>query len=98
MLSFSASDHLCFSESLDDQALKILVDAGLQKRFSTECDRWTYKSAVVSALCNQMRDDQLQKLMVKWDKENKSLVAGVHEAVVKEVLRLYPYVLSFSPF
>jgi len=58
-----------------------------------------YESAVVSALCNQIRDDELQELMVKWDKENKGLVAlGVHEAVVKEVLRLYPYVISFSLF
>ena len=94
----STSDHLCVSESLDEQALKILVDAGLQKRFTPECDRWMYESATVPALCNQMRDDELQKLMVKWDKENKSLIAGVHEGVVEEVLRLYPYVLSFSLF
>ncbi|KIM52559.1 hypothetical protein SCLCIDRAFT_549343 [Scleroderma citrinum Foug A] len=89
--SYLASDHLCVSEYLDEQALEILVDAGLQKRFPTECDRWKYESAAVSTLCNQMRDDELQKLMVKWDKENKSLATGVHEAVVEEVLRLYPF-------
>ncbi|KAL4072279.1 hypothetical protein J3A83DRAFT_4092477 [Scleroderma citrinum] len=95
---YLTSDHLCISESIDDQSLKILVPTGLQRRFPKECNKWTHESTAVHAQCQRRRDDELRKVRVKLAKEEDGLVASIHEAVVKEVLTLYPYVLFFLAF
>ncbi|KAL4072300.1 hypothetical protein J3A83DRAFT_4093511 [Scleroderma citrinum] len=92
---YLASDHLCISESIDDQSLKILVRAGLQRRFPKECNKWTHESTAVYADCQRKRDDELREVMMKLDKEKEGLAAAVREVVIEEALRLYPCVLLF---
>lgn len=93
--SFSMSDHLCINESLDDQGLKLLVNAGLQKRFPKECSNWSHESTAVENQCRKRQDDELKKVKKKLDTEEKGLSAAVHDAVVDEALKLYPYVLDY---
>ncbi|KAL4067444.1 hypothetical protein V8B97DRAFT_1873723 [Scleroderma yunnanense] len=94
---YLTSDHLCISESLDDQALKILVHTGLWRRFPEECDRWMRESTAIPARYRSRRDVELRTMQEILDREEECLTAVVHEAVVEEVARLYPYVpFSFS--
>lgn len=89
------SDYLCISESLDDRGLNVLVNAGLRKRFPTECGNWTRESIAVEAQCKKKRGNELRKMKEKLDKEEDGLAATIHEAVVDEVLKLYPCVSFF---
>ena len=73
----------------------MLINVGLRKRFNSECSNWTHESTAVEAQCRGRRDNELRKIKVKLEKEEESLAAAVHEAVIEEVLRLYPYVLVF---
>ena len=93
---FRASDHLCISESLNDQALRALISAGLEKHFPNECGNWTRESTAVETQCRKKQDEELRKVKEKLDKEQKSLSAAVHEAVVDKALRSYSYVLQKS--
>ena len=93
MLLFRMSDHLCIGESLDDQALRVVINAGLRKRFPSECGYWTRESTAVEDQCRKKRGKELWKVKVKLDREEKSLSVAVHEAVVDETFRSYPYVL-----
>lgn len=92
------SDHLCINESLDDRGLKFLVSAGLRKRFPTECGSWTHESTAVEAQCKKKRENELRKMKERLDKEQEGLTATIYEAVVDEVLKLYPYVLFLFLF
>lgn len=73
----------------------MLINVGLRKRFNSECSNWTHESTAVEAQCRRRRDSELRKIKVKLDKEEESVAAAVHEAVIEEVLKLYPYVLVF---
>ena len=67
---------------------------GLQKRFSKECSDWSHESIAVESQCRRRQEDELRKVKKKLDAEEKSLSAAVHDAVVDEALKLYPYVLD----
>ncbi|KAI6035781.1 hypothetical protein EDC04DRAFT_2571420 [Pisolithus marmoratus] len=90
------SDRLHLSESLDDEALNILVRNGLKKRFPDECAKWTHESNAVAAQCKSMRTDESRKMQAALDKEAENLASAIHEAVVDAALNLYPYVIRVS--
>ncbi|KAG6331499.1 hypothetical protein ID866_7590 [Astraeus odoratus] len=95
--SYLLSDRLCISESMGDQALRLLLRAGLQTRFPQECGKWTHDSNAVAADCQRRQKDELRKVKEKLDKDEEGLQATIHEAVVNEALRLYPF-LDRRPF
>ncbi|KAI6143614.1 hypothetical protein BKA82DRAFT_127237 [Pisolithus tinctorius] len=84
------SDRLSLSESLDDQALSILVRSGLKKRFHDECNKWTHESTAVGARCKRIQTDELEKMRATLNKEEENLTLAIHEAVVNTALDLYP--------
>ncbi|KAF9231333.1 hypothetical protein BU15DRAFT_82541 [Melanogaster broomeanus] len=71
---YLVSDCLRLSESLDDEALKILARSGLEKRFPQECGHWN-----TSLLQSKAYPNHAQR-------KKRSL----HEAILDEVQRLYP--------
>ncbi|KAI6143616.1 hypothetical protein BKA82DRAFT_3983845 [Pisolithus tinctorius] len=76
------SDSLCLSESLDDQALGILVRGGLKKRFPDECTKWTQELDAVGAHCKKMRTDEFGKIRASFDKEEENLTLAIYDAVM----------------
>ncbi|KIO11023.1 hypothetical protein M404DRAFT_20554 [Pisolithus tinctorius Marx 270] len=88
---YLTSDSLCLSESLDDQALGILVRGGLKKRFPDECTKWTQELDAVGAHCKKMRTDEFGKIRATFDKEEENLTLAIYDAVMDIVLNLYPF-------
>ncbi|KIO11026.1 hypothetical protein M404DRAFT_127237 [Pisolithus tinctorius Marx 270] len=91
------SDRLSLSESLDDQALSILVRRGLKKRFPDECNKWTHESTAVVARCKRMQRDELEKMRVTLNQE-EDFFPLVLEAVVVSAFLLFSsfYFFFFS--
>jgi len=74
----------------------VLINTGLRKRFPIECGKWTYGCTALEDQCRKKQAEELRKVKEKLDKEEKGLSVAVHEAVVNEALRSYPYVLQKS--
>ena len=74
-----ASDRLCLSEKLDEEALRILVRSGLEKRFQPQCMQWERDSKAL-----------LANVSARLKTELPTLRRSLFEAVLDEVLRLYP--------
>ncbi|KAI5994326.1 hypothetical protein EDD15DRAFT_2432753 [Pisolithus albus] len=85
------SDRLCLSESLDDEALNILVRSGLKKRFPDECAKWERDSVAVEAQCKRVRTDEFDQVKAALDKDGENLTSAIHAAVVDAALDLYPF-------
>ncbi|KIJ64834.1 hypothetical protein HYDPIDRAFT_111462 [Hydnomerulius pinastri MD-312] len=84
------SDCLLLSESLDDEAVKILVRVGLEKRFPQECGQWKHDSIAVHAMSGSGADAETKSTKIKLQREYPHLARSLHEAVLDEVQRLYP--------
>ena len=92
--SFRKNYRLYLSESLSAEELKILADVGLKERFPDLCDAWEHQVKEVHATHQQKLVTEQNKAMAKVAHNAESLRYMIHEAVVTEVLRLYPYVLA----
>ncbi|KIJ13989.1 hypothetical protein PAXINDRAFT_100354 [Paxillus involutus ATCC 200175] len=84
------SDCLHISESLDDEALKILVRSGLEKRFPQECSKWKHESIAVQNLSRARVSGEISRTKTKLQKDTPNLRRSLHEAILDEVERLYP--------
>ena len=84
------SDRLRLSDRLNDEALKILVDLGLEKRFSQQCQAWKQESSTVQSVSNSNAEEEIDNLLEKLDTELPALERSLFEAILDEVLRLYP--------
>ena len=84
------SDRLRLSEKLDDEALNILVRSGLQKRFPRECIQWGHESSAIRRLSESRINMQIGKMRTKLQTELPALEKSLFEAILDEVLRLYP--------
>ena len=84
------SDRLRLSEKLDDKALNILVRSGLQKRFPRECSQWEHESNAIQRLSESRIKTEIEKMTTKLQTELPALEKSLFEAILDEVLRLYP--------
>ena len=84
------SDRLRLSEKLDDEALHILVRSGLQKRFPRECSQWGHESNAIQCLSESRIKMEMGKMTTKLQTELPALERSLFEAILDEVLRLYP--------
>ncbi|KAI6101022.1 hypothetical protein EDD16DRAFT_1716799 [Pisolithus croceorrhizus] len=89
--SHLASDRLCLSQSLDGEALNILVHNGLRKRFPDECAKWERGCVDVEAQYKRVRTDGFNQVKVNLDKGEENLTSAIHEAVIDAALDLYPF-------
>ncbi|KAL4063347.1 hypothetical protein J3A83DRAFT_4404551 [Scleroderma citrinum] len=85
--SYIVSDHLSISESLDDQALKRLIYAGLWRRFPEECGKWTRDSTIVRAQHRKRRDDAQWRVKMKSERDEYNLAVFAQQAVIEDYLR-----------
>ncbi|KAI6111765.1 hypothetical protein EDD17DRAFT_1480234, partial [Pisolithus thermaeus] len=84
------------SDSLDGEALNILVHNGLRKRFPDECAKWERGCVDVEAQYKRVRTDGFNQVKVNLDKGEENLTSAIHEAVIDAALDLYPYVIRLS--
>ncbi|KIJ07204.1 hypothetical protein PAXINDRAFT_19596 [Paxillus involutus ATCC 200175] len=84
------SDRLHVSESLDDEALKILVRSGIEKRFPQECSKWKHESNAVQELSKSRAEAEIARTKTKLQEDYPNLGRFLHQAILGEVQRLYP--------
>ncbi|KAI9455502.1 hypothetical protein HD554DRAFT_2207426 [Boletus coccyginus] len=94
---FLTSDRLCLNEELNDEALKILVRSGLKKRFPDECRRWKQDSIAVRHISEMRPKTKTTNVSARLPTELPMLRRSLFEAILDEVLRLYPCILTFYP-
>ncbi|KAI6035782.1 hypothetical protein EDC04DRAFT_2880315 [Pisolithus marmoratus] len=88
---YLVSDRLCLSESLDDEALNILVCNGLKKRFPDGCAKWEHDLNAIGAECKRMGIGEFERVKGILDEEEDDLTAAIHKAVVDAALKSYPF-------
>jgi len=85
-----ASDRLRLNEKLDDNALRILVHSGLEKRFPDECRQWKHHSNVVRSMSESRAGVEIVDVSARLRAELPTLQRSLFEVILDEVLRLYP--------
>ena len=88
--SDSASDRLRLNETLDDEALRILVHSGLEKRFPDECRQWKHHSNAVRSMSESRARMEIASVSARLRAELPTLQRSLFEAVLDDVQRLYP--------
>jgi len=85
---------LVLSEYLKDEAVRILVDEVISDTFSKQCDEW--RSATTD-ICESFREEMKKKQRTACQdlsSQETSLRRALLDAVVDDVIKLFPYVLS----
>ncbi|KAI6030357.1 hypothetical protein EDC04DRAFT_2572165 [Pisolithus marmoratus] len=88
--NYLTSDNLYLGESLDDQGLGILVHVGLEKRFPQECAEWRHQSTAIEERYKKICDGRLRAARDELAKVAESLNSAVRNAVIDDVVSLYP--------
>ena len=86
----SKTRRLCLNDALSAEELNILFRVDLKKRFPELNESIVRQSNDIRVSCKQQLETQLDDARAKTANASKSLPYAVHQAVVKEVLQLYP--------
>lgn len=81
---------LVLSETLDENAIQILVGVAIAERFPEQCGKWRAKN-------ESSRARYMQEMMQRKETVRKEVIRGedslrrvLHEAVTEDVMRLFP--------
>lgn len=81
---------LYLSKTLDDKALKTLMDLGIGTRFPKEYEAWEKRRPeILAKRCQRSLTPQQAEILVNLD-EDSGLQAKVREAVIVEILKAFP--------
>lgn len=81
----------CFSETLDDQALKTLTRTiGLDVRFSKEYEAWEKRRTEIEKRFQQTLADRQAEIHATLEENSVNIQAMVREAVISEILKAFP--------
>ena len=75
---------------MNDGALRILVDLGLEKRFSQQCQAWKQESDAIQMTYDSNAEKEIKDVLGDLHAELQALERSLFEAILDEVLRLYP--------
>ena len=93
----SESNSLVLSEYLKDDAVRILVDEVISKTFPKRCDEWhSVTTDTRKSFREEMRKRQ-EKACQDLNSQEASLRRALLGAVLDDVLKLFPCVLSQLP-
>ena len=85
------------SEELEENAVKTLVDIAIEDLFPEPCDKWRTANREIRARYKQesvKREDAVRQEVARGE---GSLRRTLHEAVVNDVIKLFPYdLMTFS--
>ena len=83
------SDRLCLNEKLDDEAMKILIRSGLEKRFPEPCRKWKHESNAVQSMSDVAARQEREKTSARFQMELPAFRRSLFEAMLDEVMRWY---------
>jgi len=84
------------SQDLDDAAVSLLVDNGLQRRFPAACDAWKTRNANSKEI-SQKSISENRQLVDKELKDGQPLLEDtLAREITRKILDAYPYVLLFK--
>jgi hypothetical protein len=93
VFALSESGAIRLSKSLDEDAIDILIQCGLQERFPKECNTW--KSSVDEAV--KLREGKVKQLEadLKQELEGKSaqLEVLLRQSIVDSIVDIFPCVV-----
>ncbi|KAH9047539.1 hypothetical protein EDB83DRAFT_2267127 [Lactarius deliciosus] len=81
---------LVLSETLDDNAVQILVGVAIAERFPEQCDRWRARSQAARARFMQAFMEKKETIRKEVIRGEHSLKRVLHEVVVEDVMKLFP--------
>ncbi|KAF8552259.1 hypothetical protein OG21DRAFT_1416462 [Imleria badia] len=88
--SLMKSHRLCLNEKLDEEAFRILVRSGLERRFPEQCRQWQHESDAIRDMSESLVGAEIAKVSARLQMELPMLQTSLFEAVLDEVLQLYP--------
>jgi hypothetical protein len=92
LLQHSATGALHLSEALDEDAINVLVDNGLNFRFRMECEAWKErKQAFRNSRDSAIRNEE-ELMRQKLGSEATHLEEMIREVVVNSILQAFPSV------
>ena len=90
-------NSLVLSETLDENALQTLLDLSIADRFPEQCDEWlTVKKSISDSTSRELAKRQGVLFEEPASKEYE-MQRVLCNAVVGDVMELFPYVLFISP-
>ena len=90
----SEANSLVLSEYLNDEAVRILVDEVISNTFPKQCDEWhSATTDTRKSFREEMRKRQ-GKACQDFSSQEASLRRALLDAVVDDVMKLFPCVLS----
>ena len=81
---------MVLSETLDEQAVQILVSVAIAERFPEQCDKWRSKSHGARTLLTQELTERKEIIRKDVIRGEDSLRGLLREAVVEDVMKLFP--------
>ncbi|KAG2076123.1 hypothetical protein BDR04DRAFT_1003889 [Suillus decipiens] len=87
------NDSLQVNENLDDNALNLLLDAGLRDRFSQLCNQWQRESADISLNVRALNTSTEARIKKKLEDDLPLLAPIFHWALVDAIIQKFPYLI-----
>jgi hypothetical protein len=81
---------LVLSETLDEKAVQILVGIAISERFPKQCDKWRTKRRGARSIFIQELSAKKETIRKEVLRGEDSLRGLIREAVVKDVMMLFP--------
>ena len=86
---------LVLSETLDETAVETLLGLSLADRYPEQCNEWHYVKENITDFISRERTKRQHILFEELDSREREMRRVLQNAVVLEVMELYPCVLLF---
>ena len=83
---------MILSPALDENAVQTLVDIGISDLFPNVCEDWNAAKLNIPRDCNRELTKKKDSAFQELASEEDAVRCILHEAVVDEVMFLFPYV------
>ena len=93
----SINNALVLSESLDEKAVQTLVDIAIADLFPENCDKWRATNQGIHARYIEELAKRKDTVREEIARGEDALRHALHDVVVNDVLKLFPYVLICCP-
>jgi hypothetical protein len=91
MFFYRKNNAPVLSEELEENAVEILVRIAVEDLFPESCVRWRTAKKEICARCKQESAKREDTVRQEIAREEGSLRRALHEAVTKDVMKLFPY-------
>ncbi len=85
------NNDFVLSEELEKSAVKTLVSIAIKRLFPESCNKWRTANRDIRARCRQDLAKKENTVRQEIARGENSLRRALHEAVVKDVIELFPY-------